>query len=240
VKRRPLAADVNPHWTDPCSGSRIDQRIARADRSRRFVAVAGRTIAVIELAVLCSAALPVAGAVASTWEIDPVHTTVEFSVRHMMVSNVRGQLGKVAGTVDADEKNPSHAVIKATIDAASIDTRNEDRDKHLRGPDFLDVAQYPTITFASKKIEKAKDGHWNVTGDLTLHGVTRAVVLDVEGPTQPVKDPYGKTRAGAHASTKFNRKDFGIVWSKTLDGGGAVVGDEITVTIDVEVVRRPD
>ena len=204
-------------------------------KRRRVVAFATDVM----LALLCCAG--VAGrAAASTWEIDPVHTTVEFGVRHMMVSNVRGQLGKVAGTVDADEKDPSHAVIKATIDAASIDTRNPDRDKHLRSPDFLDVAQYPTITFVSTKIEKAAEGHWKVTGDLTLHGVTRPVVLDVEGPTQPIKDPYGKTRAGAHATTKLDRKDFGIVWSKTLDGGGAVVGDEIAVTIDVEVVRRSE
>ncbi len=174
----------------------------------------------------------------ATWEIDPAHTSVQFSVRHMMVSNVRGQFGKVAGRVQADEAKPEATRIEATIEAASIDTNNQKRDDHLRGPDFLDAAKFPTITFTSKKVEKAGEAAWKVTGDLTLHGVTREVVLDVEDPTGPRKDPMGSMRAGAQARTKINRQDFGISYSKALDGGGLVVGNEVTITIDVEVVSK--
>jgi polyisoprenoid-binding protein YceI len=131
-------------------------------------------------------------------------------------------------------------VIEASIDTASIDTRNDQRDTHLKSPDFFDVAKFPTMTFKSKKIEKTGDGKAKVTGDLTLHGVTKEVVLDVEGPTPTIKDPYGNTKAGARATTKLNRKDFGIVWNKSMDGGGVVVGDEVEVTIDIEAAKKSD
>jgi len=176
---------------------------------------------------------------AATWEIDPAHTSVGFGVRHLMVSTVRGEFTKVSGTAQADDKDYTKAKIEATIDAASINTRVEKRDAHLKSPDFLDVAKYPTITFVSKKIEKAGDGRWKVTGDLTLHGVTRPVTLDVEGPTPPVKDPMtGALRAGAQATARINRKDFGIMWNKNLDGGGVVVGEDVDITIDVEGVQK--
>jgi polyisoprenoid-binding protein YceI len=171
---------------------------------------------------------------AATWEIDPTHSSVQFSVRHMMVSNVRGEFGKFAGTIAADEANPAAARVEATIDSSSIDTRNEKRDEHLRSADFLDTGKFPTITFRSKKIEKA-GAAWKVTGDLTLHGVTREVVLDVDQPTAPVKDPWGALRSGTQARTKISRRDFGIAFNKALDGGGVLVGDEVTITIDVEV-----
>ena len=174
----------------------------------------------------------------SVWEIDPVHSNVQFSIRHMMVSNVRGEFPKLTGTVRADDQDVTRSQVEATIDAASIDTDEAKRDEHLRSPDFLDVAKYPTMAFKSKKIEKAGEGRYKVTGDLTLHGVTREVVLDVEGPTPTVKDPRGNVRAGATATTKINRRDFGITWSKSLDGGGLVVGDEVAVTIDVEGVKK--
>ena len=186
--------------------------------------------------VMLATAVPVRAQ--STWEIDPAHSSVGFSVRHMMISNVRGEFTKLSGTVKANERDLSESVVEATIDAASIDTRNAKRDDHLRSPDFLDVAKYPTITFKSRKIMPAGDKKWKVAGDLTLHGVTREVVLDVEGPTPEVKDPQGNIRAGASATTKINRQDFGITWSKSLDGGGVMVGDEITVTIDVEGVKK--
>ena len=179
-----------------------------------------------------------AAATAATWDLDPAHTSVQFSVRHLMVSNVRGEFGKVSGTVQADEADPTRSKIEAEIDAASIDTRIEKRDTHLRSADFLDVAKYPKITFVSTKIEPAGAGHFKVSGDLTLHGVTRPVVLDVEGPTPEIKDPWGKTRAGAQATTKINRKDFGLTWNQTLDAGGVAVGDEVTITIDVEATKR--
>lgn len=174
----------------------------------------------------------------STWEIDGAHSSVQFSVRHLMISNVRGQFGTVSGRVKADDTDLTRSIVEATIDAASIDTREAKRDAHLRNADFLDVERHPTITFRSTSIAAAGERRWRVTGDLTLHGVTRPVVLDVEGPTPPVKDPMGNTRAGARATTRINRKDFGINWHKTMDGGGLVVGDEIEITIDVEGIRR--
>jgi len=174
----------------------------------------------------------------SVWEIDPAHSSVQFSARHMMVSNVRGAFTKVAGTVRGDEQDPTHATVEATIDTSSIDTREAKRDEHLRSPDFLDVAKYPTMTFRSKKITKTGDGRYDVTGELTLHGVTREVVLHVEGPSPAMKDPRGGLRAGASATTRIDRRDFGITWSKALDGGGVVVGDDIDVTIDVEGVKK--
>ena len=188
-------------------------------------------------AVAAALAIPVAGT-AATWDLDPAHTSVQFSVRHMMVSNVRGEFGKVSGTVQADEADPTRSKIEASIDAASIDTRTEKRDNHLRSADFLDVAKYPTITFVSTKIEPAGAGHFKVTGDLTLHGITRPVVLDVQGPTAEIKDPRGNTRAGAEATTRINRKDFGLVWNQALDAGGVAVGDEVAITIDVEATKR--
>jgi len=179
-----------------------------------------------------------APALAATWQIDPAHSNVSFSVRHMMVSNVRGEFTKVSGTVEGDEKTPAQAVITATIDATSINTREAKRDDHLKSPDFLDVAKYPTIIFKSKKIEPSGSGQFKVTGDLTLHGVTKEVVLDVSDVTAPIKDPMGKTRAGAQASTKIDRKDFGINWSKVIDGGGLMVGDEVAISIDVEATTQ--
>ena len=155
----------------------------------------------------------------------------------MMVSNVRGEFRNVSGTVRGDEKDPMHAQVEATIDTTSIDTRNEKRDGHLKSPDFLDAERYPTMTFRSKRIEKTDNGRYRVTGDLALHGVTREVTLDVDGPTAPVKDPMGNVRAGAQATAKLDRRDFGITWSKALDGGGVMVGDEVDVTIDVEATR---
>ena len=174
----------------------------------------------------------------TTWEIDPAHTNVQFSVRHLMISNVRGEFGKVSGTVTANDQDLTRSKVEATIDAATINTREAKRDEHLRSPDFLDVARYPSITFVSKKIAKAGDGRWKVTGDLTLHGVTREVVLDVEAPGTAVKDFTGNVRSGARVSTKIDRKDYGIVWNKALDGGGIAVGDEIEITIDVEGVKK--
>jgi len=179
-----------------------------------------------------------APALAASWQIDPAHSNVSFSVRHMMVSNVRGEFTKVSGTVDGDEKTPTQAVINATIDASSINTREAKRDDHLKSADFLDVAKYSTITFKSKKIEPSGTGQFKVTGDLTLHGVTREVVLDVSDVTPPIKDPMGKTRAGAHATTKIDRKDFGINWSKTMDNGGMMVGNDVAITIDVEATQQ--
>jgi len=190
------------------------------------------------IVLLAAVAAGPAAATESTWEIDPAHSSVQFSVRHMMVSNVRGEFRKVSGTVQGDETDPTKAKVEATIDTTSIDTRNEKRDSHLKSADFLDTEKFPTMTFKSKKIEKTGDHRYRVTGDLTLHGVTRDVTLDVEGPSTAVKDPMGNVRVGATATAKLNRQDFGITWSKALDGGGVMVGDEINVTIDVEGTKK--
>ena len=173
---------------------------------------------------------------AQAWTIDPAHSAAHFAVRHMMVSTVRGDLGRIAGTVTFDPAKPAAGSIEATIDATGIDTREPGRDKHLKSADFFDVEKFPTITFKSTKIEPAAGGGFKVTGDLTMKGVTKQVVLDVEPLRPAIKDQRGTARTGTAATTKLNRQDFGISWSRTLDGGGVVVSDEVSVTIDVELV----
>jgi polyisoprenoid-binding protein YceI len=175
---------------------------------------------------------------ADVWEIDPTHTTVEFTVRHMTISSVKGRFDKVSGTITATDKDPKTVSIEAAIQTASIDTHSADRDADLKSSNFLDVAKYPTMTFKSTKVEPAGPGKWKVIGNLTLHGVTRPVTLAVEGPNGPVKDPWGNTRAGAVATTKLSRKAFGLTWNKLIESGGAVVGDEVSVTINVEAVKK--
>lgn len=176
---------------------------------------------------------------ASMWQIDPAHTSAQFAVRHMMVSTVRGTLGKVTGTVNLDETDPTKSAVEASVDVAGIDTREPKRDEHLKSADFFDVETYPTITFKSKTITRPGETKFEVTGDLTMHGVTKEIVLVVEGSPKPLKDPMGKLRLGGVATTKLNRKDFGIVWSSAMDGGGVVVGDEVDVTIDIELIKQP-
>jgi polyisoprenoid-binding protein YceI len=185
--------------------------------------------------LLTLAAAPAVPAV--TWTLDPNHTSVQFAVRHMMVSTVRGTFDKVTGTVEEDPADLGKSKVEATIDAASVDTRVDKRDQHLRSAEFLDVARYPTIVFRSKRAEKLGDGRWKLVGDLTLHGVTKEVTLDVEGPTPTIKDPMGNLRAGVHATTTIDRRDFGLVWNRVLEGGGAVVGDEVAIAIDAEATR---
>ena len=183
-----------------------------------------------------------AGAAAAqqeVWEIDPAHSSVQFSVRHMMVSNVRGEFSKLSGKVVADGKGLERIRVEATIDAATIDTRNEGRDKHLRSEDFFDVARYPTIEFRSTRVEPASDGTFRLIGDLTMHGVTREIILDGTGPSAEIKDQRGVSHVGASATARLNRKDFNLLWNRALDGGGVVVGDEVSIVIDVELVKRP-
>jgi len=172
------------------------------------------------------------------WEIDPAHSNVSFAVRHMMVSNVRGEFTKLAGGLDVVGSDPATAKVSVTIEAASVNTREPKRDDHLRSADFFDVAKFPTLTFVSKKIASAGDGRLKMTGDLTIHGVTREVTFDVDSLTPPMKDPWGGTRAGAHATATINRKDFGLVWNKALEAGGVLVGEDVTITIEVELVKK--
>jgi polyisoprenoid-binding protein YceI len=174
-----------------------------------------------------------AAAQAGTWQIDPNHSAAQFSVRHLGVSTVRGAFTKVSGSAQYDPANPANDSLEATIEAASVDTRVEMRDNDLRSPNFLEVQKYPTITFRSKQTKAAGSGKLQITGDLTIHGVTKEVVLDVDGPSAPIKDPWGNQRIGASASTTINRKDFGV------NGAPGVVGDEIAIMIDVELFQAP-
>jgi polyisoprenoid-binding protein YceI len=174
-----------------------------------------------------------AAAQAGTWQIDPAHSSAQFSVRHLGVSTVRGAFMKVSGSAKYDPSNPSKASLDASIEAGSVDTRVEMRDNDLRSPNFLDVQKYPTITFHSKQTKAAGAGKLQITGDLTIHGVTKEVVLDVDGPTAPIKDPWGNQRVGASAATKIKRQDFGV------NGAPGIAGDEITITIDAELIQPP-
>jgi polyisoprenoid-binding protein YceI len=173
----------------------------------------------------------------TSWKIDPAHTTAEFKVRHMMITNVKGQFTRVTGVLNLNEADIARSSIEASIEAASIDTREGDRDTHLKSADFFDVEKFPTLTFFSTRVIAKGDGELEVEGELTIHGVARTVVFAVEGPTPPAKDPWGNTRIGWSATTKINRKDFGLTWNAALETGGILVGDEVTITLDVEAVK---
>ncbi|HEY3174468.1 MAG TPA: YceI family protein [Candidatus Polarisedimenticolia bacterium] len=175
---------------------------------------------------------------ATTYTIDPAHSTAQFKVRHMMVSNVTGDFGNMSGTITYDPADPSKSSVEAVIDTTSIDTRQPNRDEDLKSPNFFDVAKFPAITFKSKKVERAGEGKLKVTGDLTMKGVTKEVVLDVEGPSPEVKDSRGNVKSGASATTKLKRLEFGITWNPTLDGGGVVVGDDVAITIEIEMKKQ--
>ncbi len=178
-----------------------------------------------------------AAAQTSTWNIDPNHSSAQFTVRHLGISNVSGAFTKVSGSVTLNDKDITQSQVNATIDAGSIDTRQPDRDKDLRSPNFLDVEKYPTLEFKSKRIVNS-GGKLQLVGDLTLHGTTREVTLDVDGPTPELSDPWGNLRRGFSASTTINRKDYGVVWNNTLKTGEAVVGDNVKIQIDVELVKK--
>lgn len=191
-----------------------------------------RTLLVLSaLAVLTSPAL------AETWRIDSSHSSATFTVRHLMVSNVNGSFGKMEGTVDFDGSNIGQAKATATIDTTTISTNNEKRDAHLKSADFFDVAAHPTITFVSKRAEAVSPGKFRLIGDLTMRGVTKEVVLDVVGPTDPFA-AQGNVRMGATATTTLNRRDYGVNWSRALDGGGVVVSDEVRVTIELSLIKQ--
>ena len=177
-------------------------------------------------------------ALASTWHLDPVHTNIQFSVRHLMISNVKGVFHKFNGTFEIDDKDITKTKASAVIDAASIDTGIEKRDEDLRSANFFEVAKYPTMTFVSKKFTRVGANKFKMTGDLTIHGVTREVVLDMEGLETVVKDPWGGMRRGATLVTRINRKDFGLTYNKVLETGGVMVGDDVAVNIELEMVRK--
>jgi polyisoprenoid-binding protein YceI len=179
-----------------------------------------------------------AAAATSMWQIDPAHTAAGFAVKHLMISTVRGQFKGVTGTVNWEDQDITKSTVDVTIDANTVDTSEPQRDKDLKSDKFFDVGKYPTITFKSRKIEQVSAGKLKVTGDLTIHGVTKEAVLDVEGPTPPVKDPWGNSRVAVSATTKVNRQDYGVKWNANMDGGGVVVGDDVNITIDLEMIKK--
>jgi len=187
--------------------------------------------------LMSTAAIPQTTTSTTTWNIDPAHSVAEFKVKHMMIAHVKGHFSKVTGVLVHDESDRTKSRVEATIEAGSIETRESQRDAHLKSADFLHVEKFPTLSFKSTDINVADDGELKVQGDLTIRGVTRKVTFAVEGPTPPAKDPWGNTRIAISATTKINRKDFGLTWNAALETGGILVGDEVTITLDVEFIR---
>jgi polyisoprenoid-binding protein YceI len=189
------------------------------------------------VSAICVLGSALALAQAATWNIDPAHSTAQFTVRHLAISNVTGSFTKVSGSVVLDEKDLTQSQVSASIDVNSVDTRVEARDKDLRSPNFFDVEKYPTIEFKSKKIV-SNGGKLQVIGDLTIHGTTHEVTLDVDGPTPALTDPWGNWRRGISATTTINRRDFNLVYNNLLKTGEAVVGDNVKIQIDAEMVKK--
>jgi polyisoprenoid-binding protein YceI len=172
-----------------------------------------------------------------TWKIDPAHTVAEFKVKHMMIANVKGTIKGITGDLTEHTTDASLSSIEATLDVSTLNTGEPQRDGHLKSPDFLELEKYPTITFKSTQVERKGEEEYAVTGDLTIHGVTRPVTLSVEGPTPPQKDPWGNVRIGLEATTKIDRKDFGLIWNTALETGGILVGDTVHITIEAEFIK---
>src|SRR6476660_7372493 len=177
-----------------------------------------------------TAAVPVP-TTTTIWNIDPAHSVAEFKVKHMMISNVKGHFSKITGVLTRDESDVANSSVEVSIEAASIETRDAQRDAHLKSPDFFHVEKFPTLSFKSTDIRIVRDGELAVEGDLTIRGVTRKVLFSVDGPTPPTKDPWGGTRVAVSATTKINRKDFGLTWNTALETGGILVGDEVTINL---------
>src|ERR1700748_2334513 len=180
---------------------------------------------------------PATSAAVTTWKIDPAHSSAEFKVKHMMISNVKGSIKGIAGDLQEHATDSSLSMIEATLDVATLSTGDAQRDGHLKSADFLDLEKFPTIAFKSTNVKKKGSEEYAVTGDLTIHGITKPVTLEVEGPSAPQKDPWGNTRIGLSATTKFNRKAFGLVGSAPLETGGVLVREEVHVTIHVEFIK---
>jgi polyisoprenoid-binding protein YceI len=182
-------------------------------------------------------ATPSAPGTVSTWNIDPAHSSAEFKVKHMMISNVKGSFTGLSGVLHLDETDYTHSTVEASIPSASLKTGDEQRDGHLKSADFFDVEKFPTLTFKSSNIDSAGGADYVVTGDLTLHGVTKSLTLAVEDVSDPSKDPWGNQRIGLSGSTKINRKDFGLTWNSALETGGLLVGEEVTITLEVQFIK---
>ncbi len=172
-----------------------------------------------------------------TWKLDPAHSSADFKIKHMMISNVKGSFSGLTGTLVENTANPNQSTVEASIDIATINTGDPQRDGHLKSADFFDVEKYPKMTFKSTQVERKGDGEYSVTGDLTLHGVTKPVTFAVEGPSAPGKDPWGNTRIGLSATTRINRKDFGLSWNSPLETGGILVGEDVQINLDVQFIQ---
>ena len=190
------------------------------------------------LAGVAAALSMAAGAATSNWQIDPQHSSAQLAVRHLGLSTVRGAFSKLSGTMQLDDQDVTKSTIEVTIDVNTVDTREPDRDKDLRSERFFDVTHFPTMTFKSKKVEQVAPGKLRVSGDLTIRGTTKEVVLEVDGLTAPAKDPWGHQRIAASATTKINPQDNGVKWNAKLDNGGVVVGDDVNITLDVEMIQK--
>jgi len=199
-----------------------------------------KTLASLMLSTLALPLLSLGVAHASEWDIDGSHTTAQFAVKHLAISTVKGTFDKVGGTLSLDDKDITKSKVEVTIDPASIDTREPKRDAHLKSPDFFDVAKFPTMTFKSTKVEKAGKNKLKVTGDLTMHGVTKPVTLAVDGPTAEIKSPFGTTVRAVSLTGKLNRKDWGLGWNKVLETGGLVVSEEVQLDISAELVKKAE
>ncbi|HWE83306.1 MAG TPA: YceI family protein [Terracidiphilus sp.] len=172
-----------------------------------------------------------------TWNLDPAHSSAEFKVKHMMISNVKGTFSGLKGTLIEDTADPTRSRVEATVDISTISTGDAQRDAHLKSADFFHHEQHPTMTFTSTKVEKKGEAEYSVTGDLAIHGVSKQVTFAVDGPTAPGKDPWGNTRIGLSATTKINRKDFGLAWNAALETGGFLVGEEVQITLEAQFIK---
>jgi polyisoprenoid-binding protein YceI len=199
-----------------------------------------KTLASLVLSAAALPMLPTGLAHASDWDIDGTHTTAQFAVKHLVVSTVKGTFDKVGGTVSLDDKDITKSKVEVNIDPASIDTREPKRDTHLKSPDFFDVAKFPTLTFKSTKVVKAGKNKLKVTGDLTMHGVTKPITLAVDGPSAETKTPFGTTVRAVSLTGKLDRKDWGLNWNKALEAGGVLVSDEVQLDISAELVKKAD
>lgn len=196
------------------------------------------TIAVLfELAMVLSPALR---AQPVSWRIDPLHSSAQFSVRHMMISTVRGQFGGVKGVMTYDPKNPAASSVEATIDCTTVNTGEPKRDSDLKTAEFFDVKRYPVMTFKSKRVDVAGAGKLRVTGDLTINAITRQVILEVEGPTAPIRDTQGRVKIGVSGTTKVSRKGYGILYNPIMESGGVAVSDEVTIVLEIELIKSQD
>ena len=173
----------------------------------------------------------------TTWNLDPAHSAAEFKVKHMMISNVKGSFRALSGVLNLDEADVTGSSVEAFLPVATLSTGDEQRDGHLKSADFFDAEKFPTITFKSNEVKRTGEGEYEVTGDLTLRGVTKPVTFAVEGPSAPGKDPWGNLRIGLSATTRINRKEFGLTWNSALEAGGVLVGDEVGLTLDVQFIK---